>query len=792
MLVLQLKCTAGESKLNLLGAQYWKCSPPDEEQQSSFKTHQDIQILYTGLQRAVSAVGYKRPDWEQALMANCLVSWASMEARMKKTPAISRPCSIPSTSSKMLQLIPSTTPIRTFEDHEDATLRLWDLETGVVLKKMEGYSNWVRALAVSRNGQIIASSDLGGEVIAWHGETGESITQPIKAHPYQITSVDFSRDGMVLATGSWDKTVKFWSTKTPVHCVRYSPSGELLAIATYDNIQVYNPGTRERVAFLTGWNVSLAWTPDGTRLLSGGSKYISEWDTSTWQQVGHRWEGHTKDINAIVIHPSGTLVASASDDNHVRLWRLSDQRTIAVFQHSSSATCATFCVDGKHILGGGEFPFSDSHYAIRASFVQILDITIAARDACLTGDLSIAEELLTQDVHTNVDDFISYANRSFVRARKHDWDHALDDAIQSINFRPSLVGFISKGIALCGKGHVREARIAFDVASMFTSQNSQINQFLLLIKINMRKQCCSSKTWLSLVPMSILARRVVETYLRVQLGIKAIDGARHDEAADHFTAAVNSDALSSKYIHFAYQDLTMLFGWDLESLLLTTHQKRCQAFLSAGKLDEALQAHKYMMDAIDDIVKASCLDWSNGKSSEKCSTLAADNDRILGAEIPGQEQDGYDAGPNFFYGTHQHSQISRPRVQQRPGRLKRFRLAMARRPQEAPAPTPAPPTTSPPVTVTTTIKTHLRHLFSRSPHHVTPPVVEVPFAQGRQRNAAAGAPGSEHSLIRDEDALSPDPNTQQHRQQQQQQQQQAVAIPIDPGQHGGGKSCVCC
>jgi hypothetical protein len=50
-------------------------------------------------------------------------------------------------------------------------------------------------------------------------------------------------------------------------------------------------------------------------------------------------------------------------------------------------------------------------------------------------------------------------------------------------------------------------------------------------------------------------------------------------------------------------------------LLLTTHQKRCQAFLSAGKIDEALEAHKYMMDAIDETAKASCLDWSNGKLS---------------------------------------------------------------------------------------------------------------------------------------------------------------------------------
>ncbi|KAG2054586.1 WD40 repeat-like protein [Suillus hirtellus] len=741
----------------------------------------------------------------------------------------------------MSQIIPSTTPIRTFENYggrtnavavfpdkrrmitgSNNTLSLWDLETGVVLKKMEGHNSAVHALAISRDGQIIASGDDDGKVIAWHGETGESITQPMKIHPEAISSLDFSPDGMVLATASnsSDRTVKFWCTKTwqmqgdPIECgynivcVRYSPSGELLAIAAYSFIQIYNPGTRECVASsMTGHqftrhesdarNTSLAWTPDGTRLLSAASKYILEWDTSTWQQVGHRWEGHTDTITAIAIHPTGTLVASASNDMHVRLWRLSDQRTVAVFRHSltSRVNCVTFSVDGKHILSGSRI----SEWAVP----KILAIT-TARDVCLTGDLSIAEELLTQEIHTNANDFTSYASRSFIMARKHNLDNALEDASKSINIEPSLIGFISKGIALCGKGQVREARVAFDVASMFTNQDSEINLFLLLIKAialfnaDQHEEAMLLIKDLAAVCSNVdpLVCRVVETYLRVQLGIKASDDARHDEATEHFTAAVNSTAFSPQYIHLIYADFVMLFGWDLESLLLTTHQKRCQAFLSAGKLDEALEAHKYMMDTIDDIAKDSCLDWSNGKSSEKCSALAANNDRILGAEIPGQEQDGYDAEPNFFYEMHQHSQISRPRLQQRPERLKRLRLAMTRRPQEAPTLAPAPPATSPPVattsppvaaaaaTTTTTFKTHLRQLFTLPLHHATQPVVDVPFAQGRQRNAAAGAPGSEHSLIRDEDLPSQDPNTQH--------QHQPAAVQVDPGEHGGGLFCCCC
>ncbi|KAG2356766.1 hypothetical protein BDR07DRAFT_1422354 [Suillus spraguei] len=83
----------------------------------------------------------------------------------------------------MSQLTPSTASIRTFEDHEgtvwvvvvfpdkrrmvtcssDKTLCLRNLETGIVLRKMEGHSSWAQALAVSRDGQIIASGDYGRE-----------------------------------------------------------------------------------------------------------------------------------------------------------------------------------------------------------------------------------------------------------------------------------------------------------------------------------------------------------------------------------------------------------------------------------------------------------------------------------------------------------------------------------------------------------------------------------------------------------------------------------------------------
>jgi WD40 repeat protein len=293
----------------------------------------------------------------------------------------------------MSQLIPSTTPVQEFEGHngsvssvailpdkrrivtgsQDKILRLWDLKEGVMLKQMERHSSYVWALAVSHHGKLIASGGENGELVAWDGDTGKPLTQIIKDHTCWIISLDFSPDDTVLATGSYDHTARLWNTETwqeqgnlikcgaLVRCVRYSPSGEHLAIATAHDIQIWQPGTRECVAKFqaatSGVNFSLAWTPDGTRILSsgqGGEDFtIREWDSLTWRRVGEPWEGHSLGIRAIALNSNGTLVASASEDNHVRLWRLSDRQTIAIIKHSGVVDCVTFSTDGRHILSGG-------------------------------------------------------------------------------------------------------------------------------------------------------------------------------------------------------------------------------------------------------------------------------------------------------------------------------------------------------------------------------------------------------------------------------------------------------
>ncbi|KAG2748711.1 hypothetical protein P692DRAFT_201789822 [Suillus brevipes Sb2] len=73
--------------------------------------------------------------------------------------------------------------------------------------------------------------------------------------------------------------------------------------------------------------------------------------------------------------------------------------------------------------------------------------------------------------------------------------------------------------------------------------------------------------------------------------------------------------------------------------------------------------------------------------------------------------------------------------------------------------------------------------FTASIRHTQPRIVDVPLAQAKERNAAAGAPKKDEDIVPDEylDPPSPKPDSQQP----------AAAVQPATGEHGGDRSCFC-
>ncbi|CAD8090886.1 unnamed protein product [Paramecium primaurelia] len=169
------------------------------------------------------------------------------------------------------------------------------------------------------------------------------ISELYKLHGHSdcINTVCFSPDGITLAFGSADKSIRLWDVKTgqqkaklTIHrgsawSVCFSPNENILASGD-DNRSVilWDIKTRKKRVKLVGHSKtvqSVCFSPDGKILASGSDdKSIRLWGVKTGQQKA-KLDGHSSCVNSVCFSPDGNTIASGSWDNSIPLWEINNK-----------------------------------------------------------------------------------------------------------------------------------------------------------------------------------------------------------------------------------------------------------------------------------------------------------------------------------------------------------------------------------------------------------------------------------------------------------------------------------
>jgi WD40 repeat protein len=187
----------------------------------------------------------------------------------------------------------------------DKTLIVWDAQTGKELRTFTGHTGEVYPVAFDPKSRLVLSGDATGTAILWNADTGE-LLRKLQGHTKTVQAVAFSRDGKTLATAAWDQTIKLW-----------------------------NPATGEELATLKGHEapvLDISFSPDGMTLASvsghwgegsgagASSGEVILWDFARRQAIASL-RGHAERIFGVSFSADGRMLATASWDKTVKIWR---------------------------------------------------------------------------------------------------------------------------------------------------------------------------------------------------------------------------------------------------------------------------------------------------------------------------------------------------------------------------------------------------------------------------------------------------------------------------------------
>lgn len=206
-------------------------------------------------------------------------------------------------------------------------LLVWEWRSETYIIKQRGHAYGMRCMAYSPDGIVVATGGEDGSIKMWNSTSGFCYCT-FKSHTAPVTSVCFANASVVISS-SLDGTVrahdlhryrnfKTYTSPTPSQftCLAVDPAGEIITAGSMEPFHVYV------------WNLQTAKLLD---VLSG----------------------HTGPVSEVAFHPVRGTLASASWDGTVKVWDLYKREgQPESIKHLNDVVCCAFRPDGLELCTG--------------------------------------------------------------------------------------------------------------------------------------------------------------------------------------------------------------------------------------------------------------------------------------------------------------------------------------------------------------------------------------------------------------------------------------------------------